>query len=214
MIRLDSHRRRLDPRPPHKAPCLVDCEFGNYWEVGCIWTNFGNSDVFWWIDTRVTHCVCTRTCILDQTESSKPGCTWKATFEQHLTWGKPTKSWSGRTVTAGKGFQNDEDYMRCPPPMFPQRHWDLFQNDRVLRIWKYYHHWQYQDIIIIQALSSLDIISSSLIISKYRIYPSAHFAKRPCIIAAKSQWTKTRVIESGLWTCCWYWWWWWPWSCC
>ena len=104
MIRLDSHRRRLDPRPPHKAPCLVDCEFGNYWEVGCISTNFGNSDVFWWIDTRVTHCVCTRTCILDQTESSKPGCTWKATFEQHLTWGKPTKSWSGTTVTARKGF--------------------------------------------------------------------------------------------------------------
>ena len=115
MIRLDSHRRRLDPQPPHKEPCLVDCEFGNYWEVGCISTNFGNSHVFWWIGARVTYsyCACTRTCILDQTESSKPGCTWGATFEEHLTWGKPTKSYWGELWQRKreKDFQNDEDYM-------------------------------------------------------------------------------------------------------
>ena len=191
MIRLDSHRRRLDPQPPHKAPCLVDCEFGNYWEVGCISTNFGNSHVFWWIGARVTYfyCACTRTCILDQTESSKPGCTWVATFEEHLTWGKPTKSYWGELWQRKreKDFQNDEDYVHCPPPMFPQRHWDLFQNDRVLRIWKYcYHYWWYQDIIIIQALSSLKIMSSSLLISRYQIYTSAHFANRPCILTAKA----------------------------
>ena len=113
MIRLDSHRRRLDPQPPHKEPCLVDCEFGNYWEVGCISTNFGNSHVFWWIGARVTYfyCACTRTCILDQTESSKPGCTWEAIFEQHLTWGKPTKSYWGEPWQREKDFQDDEDYM-------------------------------------------------------------------------------------------------------
>ena len=108
MIRLDSHRRRLDPRPPHKAPCLVDCEFGNYWEVGCISTNFGNSHVFWWIGARVTYsyCACIRTCILDQTESSKPGCTWGATFDiwWTLDLGKTHKIILGRTVTARKGF--------------------------------------------------------------------------------------------------------------
>ena len=143
MIRLDSHRRRLDPQPPHKAPCLVDCEFGNYWEVGCISTNFGNSHVFWWIGARVTYsyCACIRTCILDQTESSKPGCTWGAIFEEHLTWGKPQHHIGENCDSEKEKRISKMMKIICPPPMLPQRHWDLFQNNRVLRIWKYCYHY-------------------------------------------------------------------------
>ena len=188
MIRLDSHRRRLDPQPPHKEPCLVDCEFGNYWEVGCISTNFDNSDVFGCIGARVTYfyCACTRTCILDQTESSKPGCTWGAIFEQHLTWGKPTRSYWGEPWQREKDFQNDEDYM--PTSHVPTTalrslsKWQSAQNLKILLSLLIISGY----IIIIQALSSLKIMTSSLLISRYQIYTSAHFANRPCILTAKA----------------------------